>query len=155
MSYVDGEERSVCFPFPLFSSNQENEFYETKYKFGDFIDVHPNAFPCKISALFVFTYSDLCEMPLMLERMMSEFPFAYYMFIPCQFVRDAFALMIPIYERQEKRMAYADAHVRDCIPPPNIGLQLVMKVPFDFITCLQTTLIHSLGCPIPIIVPTH
>ena len=153
--YVEETERSVCFPFPLFSSNQDNSFYVSKYKFCDFLDVRPNYFPERTSALFIFTYSDFCEMPLMLERMVSEYPFAFFMFIPAQFVRDAFREMIPIFERNEKRLALVKAHFDEAPPPEWMAANSLMIVPYDFITCLQATLIRRLGCPIALIAPTH
>ena len=150
--YVNGNDRNVCFPFPLFSSNLENNHYISKYPFCNFIDVEPNKFPKISSALFVFTYSDLSEMPLMLESLVSEYPFSFYMFIPAQFVREAFTIMSSIFERHHRRAQYLKDHPND---PSLSRHQLLCKVPFDFVTCLQATLMQQLNCPIALIAPTH
>lgn len=153
--YVDELERSVCFPYPLFSSNQDNSYYRGKYKFCDFVDVQPNVVPDKVAALFMFTYSDFCEMPLMLERMIREHPFAFYMFIPAQFVRDAFREMIPIFERQQKRISFVNGCTKNGEVPDWVAQHACMLIPYDFCTCLQTTLIQRLGCPIALIAPSQ
>jgi hypothetical protein len=45
-------------------------------------------------------------MPLMLEKMVSYYPFAFYMFIPAQFVREAFGVMVVVFKKQEKRIQW-------------------------------------------------
>ncbi|OHT11413.1 hypothetical protein TRFO_19145 [Tritrichomonas foetus] len=151
--YVNGNDRNVCFPFPLFSSNLENQHYISKYPFCDFVDVEPNNFPNISSALFIFTYSDMCEMPLMLESLVSEYPFSFYMFIPAQFVREAFVIMSSIFERHQRRRQYVSDHLSD--DPSLTAHNIILNVPFDFVTCLQATLMQQLNCPIALIAPTH
>lgn len=153
--YVNGNERNVCFPFPLFSSNKDNEYYKQKYSFCDFIDVDPTHYPKFESALFFFTYSDMCEMPRMLEKLVSSYPFSFFMFIPAQFVREAFKLMINVFERHEKRAVYVEKNqMRQCNDKSIVLHSILLGVPFDFLTCLQTTLIDHLKCPISLITPT-
>lgn len=152
--YVKGNERNVCFPFPLFSSNKENSHYSSKYHFCKFIDVEPNKFPKIDSALFIFTYSDMCEMPLMLKSLVTQFPFSFYMFIPAQFVREAFKLMINIFERHKRREEYFRKN-QDNIEEMASKHSIILQVPYDFVTCLQDTLKEQLKCPVSLIVPTH
>jgi hypothetical protein len=145
-------DRKVCFPFPLFSSNAENQAYYARFPFCDVVDVSAEVFPDRDSALYVFTYSDFCEMPLLVKTVMKEFPFAHYMFIPAQFVREAFALMGPIFERQEKRRIFAGKP--EIFDRDQGGWHLVVSsVAFDFMTLLQGTLIRALGCPIALVAP--
>jgi hypothetical protein len=150
--HVDEAERKVCFPFPLFSSNVENLAYSQKFPFCEVVDVAADTFPERDAELYIFTYSDLCEMPVLVEELMKRFPFAHFMFIPAQFVREAFALMGPIFERQEKRRALvAKAEI---FKFDNGGYHLIVSsVAFDFVTLLQGTLIRTLGCPVAVIVP--
>jgi hypothetical protein len=152
--YVDENERGVCFPFPLFSSNVKTAKYQAKYPFCDFIDVAPDSFPQTVSVLFIFTYSDFCEMPLMLEKMVSDYPFAFYMFIPAQFVREAFGIMVAVFERQEKRIQWCSAEANRETTEWAKHWDLC-HVPFDFLTLLQGTLMLALGCPIPVITPGY
>lgn len=152
--YVKGNERNVCFPFPLFSSNKENSHYASQYHFCKFIDVEPNKFPKIDSALFIFTYSDMCEMPLMLKSLVTQFPFSFYMFIPAQFVREAFKLMIAIFERHKRREEYFRKNA-DNIEEMASKHSIILQVPYDFVTCLQDTLKEQLKCPVSLIVPTH
>jgi hypothetical protein len=93
-------------------------------------------------------------MPLMLEKMMGDYPFAFYMFIPAQFVREAFREMVLIFERQEKRIQYCamDSPRESTEGRLNMG---VSAVPFNFVTLVQGTLMATLGCPIPVIAPAY
>lgn len=152
--YVNGKERNIIFPFPLFSSNKETDFYTQEYHFCSFIDVNPtDQYPKIPSGLWVFTYSDFYEMPPMLERLITSNPYSYFMFIPAQFVRDAFKEMKLIFERHARRIGFVNAHFPT---DPSLVLHWVIASdPYSFITSLQSTLMHSLGCPIPLIAPTH
>jgi hypothetical protein len=152
LPYVDGVERTVCFPFPLFSSNQDDGRYGARFSFCEVIDVVPGNFCAGGSQLFIFTVSDFCEMPAGLEKLVRDEPFAYFMFIPAQFVREAFAMMIPIFERHQKRKAYL-AKIEDMTTERATRHFVVSSVAFDFITLLQGTLIRALGCGISLIVP--
>ena len=152
--YVRGNERNVCFPFPLFSSNKENNYYSSTYHFCRFVDVEPNNYPKIDSALFIFTYSDMCEMPQMLKSLVTQFPFSFYMFIPAQFVREAFKLMIAIFERHKRREEYFQKNADN---PEEMASKhsIILQVPYDFVTCLQDTIKEQLKCPVSLIVPTH
>jgi hypothetical protein len=152
--YVEESERVIPFPFPLFSSNLENEYYAQKFPFCEFLDISPGQIPAKSSALWVFTWSDLSEMPAIIERMIFEQPFAFYMFIPAQFVRDAFREMISIFERQAKRIEYVQSG-RNTDSPTELLHYVLTAIPFDFVTVLHATLIHLLNCPIGLIAPIH
>jgi hypothetical protein len=107
-----------------------------------------------MSALFIFTYSDYCEMPLMLEKIMGDYPFAFYMFIPAQFVREAFREMTLIFERQEKRIQYFAVKSNRESTEGKRNM-VVTTTPFDFLTLVQGTLMATLGCPIPVIAPAY
>jgi len=93
-------------------------------------------------------------MPLMLERMVGDYPFAFYMFIPAQFVREAFQEMLPIFERHEKRVQWCKTET-GADPIEKARQMVVCQVPFDFLTLLQGTLMLALGCPIPVITPAY
>ncbi|OHT15964.1 hypothetical protein TRFO_13654 [Tritrichomonas foetus] len=150
--YVSENERSICFPFPLFSSNLTNQYYSGKFPFCEFVNVEPESYPSIRSALFIFTYSDLCEMPLMLDRLIKESPFCFFMFIPAQFVREAFVQMTLIFDRHQRRLHYIGEHKGEAALIPH---EIVSSRPFDFVTILQTTLMQMLDCPIPLIAPTQ
>jgi hypothetical protein len=150
--YVDGIERRVCFPFPLFSSNAENQAYTARFPFVEVVDVSPETFPDRDSGLYVFTYSDFCELPALVGALIQEFPFAHYMFIPAQFVREAFALMVQIFERQEKRRVFA-GKPEICEMEQGAWHLVVSSVAFDFVTLVQGTLMRTLGCPIAVVAP--
>jgi hypothetical protein len=147
---VDERDRRTCLPFPLFSSNTETQSYATRFPFLEVIDVTSDVFPHNEDTLYVFTYSDLCEMPLMIDKLLRECPFAYHMFIPAQFVREAFQLMIHIYERHEKRKLFIEK-IESLDSRPLTDQFIVASVSFDFVTLLQGTLIKLLGCPIALI----
>lgn len=101
-------------------------------------------------SIFVFTYSDLGEMPLLLEKLIDSFPLSYFMFIPAQFVREAFQQMVMIFERHQRRIKFVEDH------PDDASLSLhkdICNSTFDFVTLLQATLIQFLDCPIPLYVP--
>ena len=150
--FVSGQERNICFPFPLFSSNLANPYYSGKYPFCNFININVSdtTLPEMPTALFILTYSDFCELPLLLETLINKRPHDYYMFIPAQFVREAFSQMTLIFERHQRRMQYVESHKKEKNLEPHIALN---EVPFNFATILQTTLIQSLDCPIALICP--
>jgi hypothetical protein len=158
MSMVDGNERALPFPFPLFSSKLENANYAAKYPFCDFFDVGQDLGGSGTDfALYLFTYGDFCEMPLFVYELLARFPFAFFMFIPAQFVREAFALLTPIFERQARRAHFSWEAQGRAVSEKELRLltmqMAVGSVPYDFITLLQGTLMNALGCPVLLIAP--
>lgn len=103
-------------------------------------------------SIFIFTYSDLAEMPLILEKLMNKYPYAYCMFIPAQFVREAFQQMVMIFERHQRRIKFVEDHPDDISLAPHKD---ICNNVFDFVTLLQQTLMQILDCPIPLFVPTQ
>jgi hypothetical protein len=93
-------------------------------------------------------------MPIMIENLIEGHPFAFLMFIPGQWVREAFALLVKIFERQERRVAFTEKQSLEQTPEKLLN-KVVSQVPFDFITLVQGTLIRRLGCPIPLIAPAQ
>jgi hypothetical protein len=152
---VDGGERALPFPFPLFSSKLDNAFYAAKYPFADFVDVGQEI--AGEFALYVFTYGDFCEMPAFVYDLLVRFPLAFFMFIPAQFVREAFAMLVPIFERQGRRAQHqweAQIHSLQEKELRITNMQMaVAGVPYDFVTLLQGTLMIALGCPVLLIAP--
>ena len=215
---VFDNDRSMFYPFSLFSSNNSNLYYTDKFSFCDIIelssdstvDSNINAIINSINnatstttsqnasninnnnnnsgdkennsknqnakgtagagggaasarknkkvlsqskcSLFLFTYSDLAEMPLLLDKLMDLFPLSYFMFIPAQFVREAFQQMVMIFERHQRRIKFVEDH------PDDNSLALHKEIcnnVFDFVTLLQATLIQILDCPVPLFVPTQ
>jgi hypothetical protein len=153
---VQGTERALPFPFPLFSSKFDNASYASKYPFCDFFDIGMDLIPDREFALYIFTYGDFCEMPLVLHDMITKLPFAFFMFIPAQFIREAFGILGPIFERQARRVQYAKEKQATGSDKDMRTMALhcaVATVPYDFITLVQATLIHSIGCPVMCIAP--
>ncbi|KAK8890093.1 hypothetical protein M9Y10_034852 [Tritrichomonas musculus] len=73
ISFVDGFERLTGFPIPLFQTFKEADF--KKYSFCDFVDLKPNEFPRAqnaSSSLFIFSFTDLCEMPALVRRVLKK-----------------------------------------------------------------------------------
>jgi hypothetical protein len=117
------------------------------------LDIAGSDLPKEPSALYIFTYSDFCEMPSSLQDLIGLLPFAYFMFVPSHFVREAFKAMKDIFKRQAKRdRCMAELLAADGWKTYNAYLVL-SEVPFIFITLLQATLIKTLGCPIALIGP--
>ncbi|OHT07307.1 hypothetical protein TRFO_24566 [Tritrichomonas foetus] len=152
--FVDGVERSTSFPTPLFSSTKELD--PKKYAFCDFVDVEPTEFPKTqnaSSSLFVFSFSDLCEMPTLVRRVMSEYPFSFFMFIPVTVMKEAFREMRHIFERQNKRVSYLNNDGnKESNDEPN---RVVCDNPMIFVLDLQITLQKTLKVPIPLITYLH
>jgi hypothetical protein len=142
LGFVDGFERLLPFPMALFSSNADSAKYAARYPFCTVITVSAQWLPQMEFGLFVLSYSDLSEMPGIVERVILEHPFSFFLFIPCQFVREAFSMMIDIFERQTSRIHSK----RQC------DIDIVTRA-YDFVTLLQTTITASLGCPVPLIAP--
>jgi hypothetical protein len=140
--FVDELERSLPFPMALFSSNADTLKYTARYPFCTVFNISTKWSPNADCGLFVFSYSDLSEMSAIVDRSIRSCPLSFFMFIPCQFVREAFTLMIDIFERQVARQQSK----RDCDVK-------VSKRAYDFVTLLQGTIQATLGCPIPLIAP--
>jgi hypothetical protein len=140
--FVEHFERALPFPLALFSSNSDTSKYAAKYPFCTVVDISSRYLPKLDAGLFIFSYSDFSEMPTLVERIIDGHPLAYFMFIPCQFIREAFALMTPIFERQERRS--------QSTRPADLA---VATRAYEFVTLLQGTIVQALGCPVPLIAP--
>ena len=152
VSISDGVERSINFPTPLFSA--QKEFDPKSFSFCDFVDVKPNEFPKMqnaSSSLFVFSYSDLFEMPILVRRVISEYPFSFFMFIPIFAMKDAFKKMKEIYERQAKRAEYVQKNGK----ASDDKNRVICENPMKFVSSMQITLQQALRVPIPLISYLH
>ena len=144
--------RNLPFPFSLYSSNKTIEEYQAKYDFCDFLEIKDGGFPNGVNniSLFVFQYADMVEMPLFVSKLMSDYPFSFFMFIPSGAVREAFNEMALIFARQKKRVEWLKA---------NQGKQrcandtYICKSGILFVGALQRTLIDKLKVPIPLFSP--
>jgi tetratricopeptide (TPR) repeat protein len=147
--------RNFPVPFPLFSSKKDTSVYRGKYPFCEFFDLSPGRSPQLPTALYIFTYSDLCEMSTTVHELTILYPMAFFMFIPAPFVRDALKTLGPIMERHQQRAKFLQQ------PSPQgepgvLKLHLALiQVPYTFVTALQGTLIEMLGCPIVVLGPIH
>jgi hypothetical protein len=142
LNFVDGLERLLPFPMALFSSNADSGKCTAKYPFCTVHAVSTKWVPKVDGGLFVMSYSDVSEVSGITEQVILECPFSFFLFIPCQFVREAFALMIDIFERQAARQLSK----RPC------DVAVATRA-YDFVTLLQGTLTASLGCPVPLVAP--
>jgi hypothetical protein len=104
-----------------------------------------------IGSLYVLTYADFVEMGLVLMGLLEKEKSAYFMFIPGTFMKQAFASMAAIFERQMQRVRFVESQSES----EAVKMHAVIARPWEFVPALQVTLIGTLGCPIPIIVPTH
>ena len=102
--------------------------------------------------LFIFTYSDMCENHITMRKLSIKYPQSFFMFLPGQVSKEGLKLMKLIFERQKKRISYINDH-KFSIELSNHAL--IARVPFDFITSIQATLIDALNCPVPIICPNY
>jgi hypothetical protein len=152
---VSGAERAMPFPFPLFSSRMENAAYASKYPFCDFCDLSSEAMPGQEFALHIFTYGDFCEMSATVHDFVTRFPSAFFLFIPGQFVREAFAILSAIFERQVRRCQYVrESEAGAAAATKSMMLHCaVARVAYDFVSLLQGTLIAQLGCPVILLSP--
>lgn len=142
--YVDELERTLPYIFPLFSSNKNTESYTNTFKFATFKEIKSNSTPQPEygSHLYVFTYADMCEMPILIERIFREVANAYCLFIPANQIRSAFDIMKDIFERQNLRADSKDENHKK-----------MFKQQEDFVCAMQITLIHTLQVPIPLFYP--
>ncbi|EAY14173.1 hypothetical protein TVAG_373060 [Trichomonas vaginalis G3] len=142
--YVDELERTLPYIFPLFSSNKNTDYYANIFKFCNFREIKPNATPSPEcgSLLYIFTYADLCEMPMLVERIFREVANAFCLFIPANQIRAAFDIMKDMFERQKSRSESNDANQRK-----------IFKQQEDFVCAMQLTLIKILQVPIPLFYP--
>jgi hypothetical protein len=142
-------------PFPLFSSKVQTSAYRGKYSFCEFFDLIPGKDLSVPTAIHMFTYSDLCEMSAMIHEMIITYPSSCFMFIPAAFVRDAFALLVPIMARHQQMVKWVQQN-NTSSPDATLKLQrALLQVPYNFVTILQGTLMEILGCPIALICPLH
>jgi hypothetical protein len=155
LPYIGPSGRSAPLPFPLFSSARDTGSYRSKYPFCEIVELSQENLLDRVTGLYIFTYADFCEMPKMLQKMIAKYPFAYYMFIPAMHVKEAFTAMVAIFERQQKRVEYAAKEAKADGDVNFFRHCLLTKVPFDFITILQGTLMDALGCPIALVCPAH
>jgi hypothetical protein len=78
------------------------------------------------------------------------------MFIPAQFVREAFAILTPIFERQTRRAQYVEENRESSKNLEVITRHFTLvNVPYDFITLVQATLMSAIGCPIIVVSPSQ
>jgi len=145
--FVSGVERVLPMPFPLFSSNRITEHYSMKYDFCSFYDIQPYEPPHGLStaSLFIFTISDICELPFFVENLMKSYPLAFFMFIPAVAIRDAFAEMKLIFARQKQRIMWVMNNQSDTDGSLHIRLS---KNGVEFVGALKTTLMKKLHVPI-------
>lgn len=143
--HVDGLERTLPCPFPLFSSNKDNEYYTSQYKFLCVEDVRPGSTAMLTSSkyLFVFTYTDLCEMPTMVENLLSTAQNSFFMFIPAFAVRECFALMKDIIHRNKLRQAGGEEHIK------------LLNNATGMVAAMQMTMIRKINAPIAVFVPKY
>ncbi|EAY08958.1 hypothetical protein TVAG_486050 [Trichomonas vaginalis G3] len=143
--HVEGLERTLPCPFPLFSSNKNNDFYLSKYKFICVEEVKPGSVAMATSSkyLFVFTYTDLCEMPTMVENLLSNAPNSFFMFIPSFAVRDCFKEMSDIVKRNKERQIGGEEHLR------------LLNNATAFVAAMQMTLMKKIHAPIPVFMPKY
>ena len=96
--------------------------------------------------MYIFTYTDLCELPMMIEQMFKHSPLAIFMFIPANSFKKAFELMKDIFERHRIRMK--DNHLE-------IQQQTLLFSPETLACSVQLTLIRALNVPIPLFMPMY
>jgi hypothetical protein len=142
-------------PSPLLSQNREMAACRAKFPFCQFEELTLESSAEGLQGLYVFTYTDFCEMPEFLRKMGMRSPFAYCMFIPILRVKEAFDAMALIFERQQRRIQFAKQDVNVEMGATGMLHCVLAKVPYDFITILQGTLMEILGCPIILICPVH
>ena len=170
IQYVKKDERKYNYFLPCFQDNKDNSYYNQKYPFCTFIDTSEFNFvltpkrsrKSKSSKpqtpsqdylafkVYLMTYTDLCENHLMLQKLTS-FKQAAFLFIPAFLMKNALVLMKPIFERHKKRIAFFQ-DTKNINNDIGNDKRLALN-PIDFIISLQTTLISSLHCPIPLIIP--
>lgn len=102
----------------------------------------------KQSDLFIFSYTDLIDMPETLYQTHQNFPCASFLFIPTCFMKPAFKLMNKIFERHDKRRKFYEANPTD--PNSSVNMQLFSS-PALFIGTIQQTLMSELGVPVSVI----
>lgn len=147
INYVDGIERFAVFPSPVLNSYKEADI--KKLGFCDFIDVSPYELPKSQNAscgLFIFSYTDLCEMPLILSKIMSDYPFSFFMFIPIIVMKEALKEMKLIFEKKNRRQT---------LDHDKTKTQEVGSSPMQFVLDLQIALRNKLKLPIPLISYLH
>lgn len=134
---------TVNIPNPI-CKGKEGDFVK-KYEFCDFVEVSPSSLPKYLSAssaLFIFTYADLCEMNNLVSTLTHQYPFASFMFIPEPSMRDAFHELRSIFERHVRRQTSGKSHQ-------------VLDDPLTFASTLKLTLERSLKVPIPLVTHAH
>ena len=91
-------------------------------------------------------------MPETLYQTFKQFPKASFLFIPANFMKDAFKIMDKIFERNEKRKRFFEANQSN--PDYNVNM-CIFKSPLQFIGTIQQTLMKELNIPIPIITSNY
>ena len=151
--FIDSGERSLCYQSLLFENNHDISAYKRKYNFCTFVEVQPNGFPKILNAsssLFVFTYADLCEMPSLVYRLLGEYPFSSFMFIPALSIKKAFKELKTIFHRNNARFSY----VKNNEKTEELSYHFILSEDsFQYVTTIQVTLQKKLNIPVPLITP--
>ena len=144
--------RKMPYPFPLFSSNKTVEDYAEKYEFSSFVLIKPSDSPKDIvgATLFIFTYADMVEMPELISKLMFNFPFSFFMFIPAGVVREAYKEMNLIFARHKNRMNWVEKNKGTKSSGKDT---YILKSTVLFIGALQRTLMDKLKVPIALFSP--
>ena len=138
--------KTLNMPNPLCKGSKESEFTK-RFDFCDFVEVVPNSLPKYVSgssSIFIFTYTDICEMNSLVSALIHQYPFSSFMFIPEPSMRDAFREIRSILERHSRRQAQSKGQ-----PQP------VLEDPLLFATTLKLTLERLLKVPIPLVTHAH
>ena len=159
-SYLSTAER--YFPFDLFMYSHDSDKMKKikkKYKFLEVINVTAQTYN-KINlvlskypqGIFIFTYGDLVDYPLFLEKLINYGKKSSFMFVPVTYFHIVLKEIQNIFERHIKRKKYFESNPKDSRIELN---DLVLKNSFQFLTTLQMTLIEKLKIPIPIMTNTR
>lgn len=139
---------TVCVPHPLFKPSKEAVFVK-KYDFCQFMAAVSDALPQvhgASSSLFVFSYTDLCDMNNLANMILAEYPFASVMFIPASASKTALHEMRRIFERHARRRTFIKNSKE------NQPLQArLFDDPSRFAVTLKVTLEKLLKTPIPLV----
>ncbi|OHT01573.1 hypothetical protein TRFO_31555 [Tritrichomonas foetus] len=175
VQYVNKDERAYNYVLPCFNSNKDNAYYNSKYPYCTFIE-KPEIISTNDSVLnngdnshneynknhgsassdnnqnflYIMSYSDLCENPVLLQKLSQQKCGTIFMFIPAQLMKEALHLIKTVFERQKKRQAYVAEMKNSGQDKDFANHERIAKNPYDFIVSLQATLIATFDCPIPL-----
>ena len=139
---------TVNMPHPLFKSSKETIFTK-RYDFCVFTEVVPEELPRVKNAgssIFIFSYTDLCDMNNLVNSIVGEYPTAFLMFIPASVTKMALHEIRRIFDRHARRLAFIRSS-KESVP-----IQTRMfDDPSGFVVTLKVTLEKLLKTPIPLV----